>query len=138
MSESNGVAYALEPDLPAAEMIDVLRRSTLGERRPIDDADRIGRMIRGATLVVTARVAGRLVGVSRALTDHAYCCYLSDLAVDQVWQRRGIGRELVRRTQEAAGPEAMLVLIAAPQASDYYGRIGMQRHESCWVLPRRR
>ena len=57
-----------------------------------------------------------LVGVSRAITDFAYCTYLSDLAVDERHQRRGIGRELIRRTHEAAGLHTTLILLAAPKA----------------------
>ena len=41
--------------------------------------------------------------MARSVTDFAYCCYLSDLAVDKDFQRRGIGSELMRRTKDAAG-----------------------------------
>ena len=97
------VGYRIEPDLDPAEFIDVLVRSTLGERRPIDRPDVIAAMLANADIVATARVDGRLVGVSRAISDFAYCTYLSDLAVDEAYQGRGIGRELIRRTHEAAG-----------------------------------
>ena len=40
-------------------------------------------MTLGADVIVTARRKDQLVGVSRALSDFAYCTYLSDLAVDQ-------------------------------------------------------
>lgn len=132
------VEYALEPDLPAQEFIDVLERSTLGERRPVAEPERIAGMIREADIVLTARAEGKLVGISRALTDRHFCTYLSDLAVDVAFQSRGIGRELIRRTHEIAGPETMLVLLAAPKAQSYYPHIGMSRHESCWVIPRER
>lgn len=130
------IAYAIEPDLSAEQFIDVLRRSTLADRRPVDRPDTIAAMLRHASLIVTARHAGRLVGVSRAITDFSYCAYLSDLAVDLAWQRRGIGRELIRRTHEAAGPGTTLILLAAPAARDYYARVGMVRHDACWVTPR--
>ncbi len=130
------VAYQLEPDLGAAEFIDVLVRSTLAERRPIDDAQTIRGMLANADVIVTARLGGKLVGVSRALSDGAFCTYLSDLAVDAAHQRRGIGRELLRRTHEAAGQSTTLILLAAPMARDYYPHIGMARHDSCWILPR--
>lgn len=132
------VRYALEPELAAEEFIAVLRRSTLAERRPVDDAGRIAGMLRQADLVVTARDEhGLLVGVARAITDFHYCTYLSDLAVDVACQRRGIGRELIARTHVAAGLATSLILLAAPAAREYYGRIGMQKHEACWYLPRR-
>jgi predicted N-acetyltransferase YhbS len=130
------IAYDLEPDLSPAEFVDVLRRSTLAERRPVDDAPRIAAMLRNADLIVTARGAhGLLVGVSRAITDFAYCTYLSDLAVARELQRQGIGRELIRRTHDAAGRSTNLILLAAPAAGEYYPHIGMTPHPSCWITP---
>lgn len=130
------VTYAVEPDLSAHEFIAVLSRTSLGERRPLDDGSRIEAMLRNASVIVTARVEGRLVGVSRAITDFAYCTYLSDLAVDEAFQGHGIGRELIHRTHVAAGLSTMLILIAAPAAATYYPHIGMTQHNSCWYLPR--
>jgi predicted N-acetyltransferase YhbS len=62
---------------------------------------------------------------------------LSDLAVDVAFQKQGIGKELVLRTHTAAGFHTSLILLAAPASRAYYPRIGMQPHDSCWVLPRR-
>jgi hypothetical protein len=129
--------YQLEPQLPADEFIDLLRRSTLSERRPVSEPDTIAGMLAHADIIVTARAAdGELIGVSRAITDFSYCTYLSDLAVDTAMQRCGIGRELVRRTHAAAGPHTTLILLAAPNARSYYPHIGMRQHDSCWITDR--
>jgi predicted N-acetyltransferase YhbS len=129
------ITYGVEPALSAAEFIDVLRRSTLAERRPVDQLPVIAGMLAHADLIVTARdEAGLLVGVSRAISDYSYCTYLSDLAVDEAFQGQGIGRELIRRTHEAAGRHTSLILLAAPKAQTYYPHIGMERHESCWWI----
>ena len=133
---ADAVAYQLEPELSAEEFVDLLVRSTLAERRPVGDRVAIEAMLAHADLILTARVAGLLVGVSRALSDFAFCTYLSDLAVDEQFQRRGIGRELIRRTHEAAGLSTSLILLAAPKARTYYPHLGMQQHESCWWIPR--
>ena len=125
--------YALEPELSAAEFIDVLNRSTLAERRPVDDPDRIASMLANADLIVTARVDGKLVGVARSVSDFVYCTYLSDLAVDQAFQHQGIGKELIRRTKRET-PNAKLILLSAPKAVEYYPKIGMTRHEQCFML----
>ena len=130
------ITYHLEPALGPDEFISVLNRSTLGERRPVDDRPRIAGMLQQADLIVTARCQGLLVGVSRALTDFQFCTYLSDLAVDEVFQRRGIGKRLIDETHQAAGRKTMLVLLAAPKAQTYYPHIGMESHPSCWVIPR--
>jgi ribosomal protein S18 acetylase RimI-like enzyme len=131
------ITYALEPQLDPQEFADVLRRSTLGERRPVDDAEAMRGMVAHADLIVTARTPeGLLVGVSRALTDYHWCTYLADLAVDVACQRRGIGRELIRRTHLAAGLRTSLTLLAAPAAETYYPHIGMRPHHSCWRIER--
>ena len=132
------IVYALEPELSAQEFHDVLVASTLGQRRPVDDMVRLDEMLRHANIVVTARDSGRLIGVSRAITDFSYCCYLSDLAVDAAWQRRGIGKRLIAETHKAAGERTSLILIAAPAAEAYYAKIGMRSTPSCWRIDRPR
>ena len=129
------IVYALEPNLSAEAFRAVLVASTLGERRPVHDLPRLEKMLRAADIVVTARDAGRLVGISRAISDFSFCCYLSDLAVDAAYQRQGIGRRLIAETHAAAGRNTTLVLIAAPAAERYYPRIGMIAR-SGWVIPR--
>lgn len=131
------IEYQIEPQLGADEFIDVLVRSTLAERRPVDDRPTIETMLRKADIILTAREAGRLIGISRAISDFAFCTYLSDLAVDEAYQGRGIGRELVRRTHLEAGLNTALILLSAPKAQTYYPHIGMTKHDSAWIIPRR-
>jgi GNAT superfamily N-acetyltransferase len=134
----NEVLYQSESELSAVEFIDLLRRSTLAERRPVEDRETIDAMLANADLIVTARSqAGLLVGVARAITDFAYCTYLSDLAVDVAHQGQGIGRELIRQTHRRAGPGTTLILLSAPKAASYYPHIGMRQHDSCWVIDRK-
>jgi predicted N-acetyltransferase YhbS len=130
------IAYSLEPNLSVQAFRDILVASTLAERRPINDAERLERMLRHADIIVTARDGERLVGVSRAITDFAYCCYLSDLAVDIAYQHQGIGKRLIAETRTKAGEYATLTLVSAPAAETYYPKIGMKRHASCWTIPR--
>jgi GNAT superfamily N-acetyltransferase len=126
--------YRVGEAISAEQFVDVLRRSSLAERRPVDDPESIAGMLRHADLLVTAWQAGQLVGVARSVTDFSYCCYLSDLAVDRAFQRTGIGRELIRRTREQLGPRCMLILLSAPAAARYYPHLGFARHDSAWVL----
>jgi len=129
------ITYRTGNNLDLDEFIDVYRDCSLGARRPIDDRERMGRMLAAGNVVVTAWDGDRMVGVARSLTDFAFCTYLSDLAVRESHQRLGIGKELIRRTQDEAGPQARLILLAAPAAVDYYPHIGFEQHHSCWTLP---
>jgi GNAT superfamily N-acetyltransferase len=132
------IQYQLESasEIGPEEFIDLLERSTLAERRPVNDAATIRGMLVYADIIVTARAGGLLVGISRAITDYSFCTYLSDLAVDLQYQRRGIGKALIARTHEAAGCCTTLILLAAPKARTYYPHVGMQAHDSCWIIPR--
>ena len=76
------IHYSTTTPLPTTTFIDLLRRSTLAERRPVDEAEIIAGMLANADLTVTAWDGDLLVGVARSVTDFTYCCYLSDLAVD--------------------------------------------------------
>lgn len=132
------ITYALEPGVSPAEFHEVLVSSTLAERRPTDDLGRLNRMLRNADIIIAARHGRKLIGISRAVTDFCYCCYLSDLAVDRAYQGRGIGRRLIDETRQHAGEEATLVLVAAPAAHAYYPKIGMKHEDNCWAIPRLR
>ncbi|CAN5674915.1 GNAT family N-acetyltransferase [soil metagenome] len=113
---------------------DLLLRSTLAERRPVHDMACLQGMLKHADLLVTCWDGEQLVGLARSVTDFSYCCYLSDLAVDQQCQRAGIGTELIRRTQEKLGRLCKIILLSAPAAVDYYPRIGFTSHPSAWIM----
>jgi len=115
------------------QFIDVLNRSTLGERRPVTDRERIASMLEHADLLCTAWAGDLLVGVARSVTDFSYCCYVSDLAVDVSYQKRGIGVELLRLTQGLLHPKCSVILLAAPKAEGYYPKIGMVQYPSAWT-----
>jgi len=128
------IRYEHDRSIGEDEFVDLLRRSTLAERRPVEDRHCLQAMLRHADLLCTAWDGGTLVGVARSVTDFEYCCYLSDLAVDTGYQRRGIGRELIRLTQSRLGRRAKIILLAAPAAEKYYPRIGFEAHPSAWII----
>jgi ribosomal protein S18 acetylase RimI-like enzyme len=132
--DSMEITYELNKRITADEFIDVLNRSTLGVRRPVDDRACMQGMLDHANLLVTARADGLLVGVARSVTDFCFCCYLSCLAVDERFQKQGIGKELIRRTHAQLGVRCTLILLSAPAAVEYYPHIGFERHSQCWII----
>jgi GNAT superfamily N-acetyltransferase len=128
------IRYRSGNDLDLDAVVELYRVSTLGERRPVDDRERMAAMLRHANLVVTAWDGELLVGISRALSDFSFITYLSDLAVRASHQKQGIGKELIRRTQALAGKHAKLLLLAAPAAEKYYPHVGFTHHPQAWML----
>ena len=134
MSRKKNISYSLNSHVTPEEVIDVFKRS--GIRRPVDDLDRICKMTKNANLIACARMERKLVGIARALTDFSYCCYVSDLAVDRDYQKQGIGKKLIQQIQAELGEEVMISLIAAPEAEAYYPRIGFEKVNTAWRIPR--
>ena len=122
----SGVAFGREDrKLSVEEFRSLLTRCDI--RRPVDDPDRLAMMLEHANLVITARDnAAKLIGVARSLTDFSYCCYLSDLAVDDAWQSQGIGQRLIAETKRLVGPQCMVLLVSAPKPVGFYRHIGME------------
>jgi GNAT superfamily N-acetyltransferase len=130
------IVYERDKKITTDQFIDILRRSTLSERRPVNEPDRIKKMLDNGNILITAWTGDHLVGVSRAVSDFAFCCYLSDLAVDAAFQKKGIGKKLIEETHLVAGKHTTLVLLAAPGAVDYYPKVGMDRMTDCFVIRR--
>ena len=126
------ITYQVEKDLSVNEFRDVLVRSTLGERRPIDDHERLEKMCRNADIMLTVRFEGKLIGVARSISDFAFATYLSDLAVDVEFQKLGIGKKLIAETKKLV--RGKLILLSAPAAIEYYPKIGMKQFEYSFYL----
>ena len=127
------IDYRLNADVTVDQMIELFIVSTLAERRPVGDRPRMQAMLQCSNLIITAWEGEVLVGIARSVSDYSYCTYLSDLAVRKSHQQQGIGKHLIECTQ-AAAPQATVVLLSAPAAVDYYPHIGMEKHESAWIL----
>jgi len=132
------IRYSTVERLEPSEYVAFLARSDLGSQYPRKAfASRIAALLKNADLCVTARTGeGLLVGVCLGLTDFAYFCFLSDLGVDREFERRGIGRELVRRAHEAAGGEADISMLtwANARVAPFYASCGLRRLD--WALGR--
>jgi predicted N-acetyltransferase YhbS len=128
------ITYRTGNDLDVDAVIALYNASTLGERRPVGDREKFVQMLRHANLLISAWDGEQLVGLARSFTDYSFVTYLSCLVVRDTHQRHGIGKELMRRTQLAAGDDVRIVLLSAPQAVNYYPHVGFTQHLSAWTL----
>jgi N-acetylglutamate synthase-like GNAT family acetyltransferase len=83
-------------------------------------------MLDNSNLIISAWEEDRLVGIARALSDYGYCCYLADLVIDKKYQQIGVGSSLIRLIQKAIGIEVSLVLISAPDTTQFYEKLGFR------------
>ena len=129
------INYQVNPEISVHDLIDILHKSTLGLRRPLADLEAMESMLAHANYYIGAYENGNLVGLARAMTDFVYTTYLADLAVDEKYQHRGIGKQLIKMLKKNI-PKAKLILLAAPAAEAYYPKIGMQNHPHCYFIDR--
>ena len=128
------ISYSDKAPITAKQAIDLYKRSTLGERRPINNVSTFESMLKHANLMITAWDGDKLIGISRSLTDFSYVAYLADLAVDEQHQRMGIGKQLIEETKARLDPECLIVLLAAPKANAYYEHLGFEHNPRAWTL----
>lgn len=128
------LAYAQEQSLSVEDYVSVIGATYMRDHRPIANAGRIARMLDGSNMIVTARTGdGRIVGLGRGISDGEWVCYLADLAVRDDFQRQGIGTGILMTVKAILGPGMGIVLMAYPQAVEYYRKIGLGEMQSFYV-----
>lgn len=128
------IIYCDDARLEVEQVIALFKKSSLGERRPLNRPDVFAGMLKHADIIISAWHGEKLVGLARALTDFTYVTYLADLVVDEDYQHQGIGKQLIEDTQKRTAPDCMLVLFAAPDANDYYPKLGFRHNPRGWML----
>ncbi len=127
------ITYQINKTLNSSEFINLLQKTNLAQRRPLDDSECIKGMLENSNLLISAWYGDQLIGVARSMTDFHYACYLSDLAVDEKYQNKGIGKHLLDLTQQQLGDKCKLILISAPSANNYYPLQNFVNNPRCWV-----
>jgi len=136
MSAVNEIIYKINSQICAEDVSKLFTAS--GINRPSSDLNRIQRMIDHADITITAWDQEKMIGIARAITDYSYCCYLSDLAVDNAYQNSGIGKKLIQLVQEQIGEEVSLILLSSPVAMEFYPRIGFEKSNNSFIIKRKK
>ena len=129
--KNNETIIIREERVTKEEYIDFLKRTDLGSQYPKERfEDRISKLVRNVSVSLTARNGeGLLAGVLFGLSDFSYWLYVTDLGVDRDYERRGIGRSLMKQAHELAGGEKDIAvyLIVNEHAIPFYEKLGMKK-----------
>ena len=128
------IQYKFEITPTTEQIIDLYDNA--GLPRPTIDKARIKKMYENSNLIVTAWDNEKLVGVSRAITDWCWSCYLADLAVRQGYQKLKIGKKLIGLTKEKVGEQTMVLLLSVPTAMEYYPKVGFSKEDRSFIIHR--
>ena len=129
------IVYAQEQDLPVADYIAVLGSTYMKEKRPLANAERIARVLKGSNFIVTARDSetGAIMGLARGISDGEWVCYLADIVVHTSHQGKGIGSALLKECKRILGPGMGIILVAYPEAEAFYRKIGLGEMPAFYV-----
>ena len=86
--------------------------------------------------LVTARVAGRLVGLGNAISDGHLVVYFPHMLVHPDFHRHGIGREMMLTLLRKYAGFHQMILTADGRAIDFYRSLGFERAsktEPMWI-----
>jgi GNAT superfamily N-acetyltransferase len=86
--------------------------------------------------LVTARSAGRLIGLGNAISDGHLVVYYPHLLVHPEFQRRGIGRRMMEALHIKYAGFHQQILVADGEAIEFYRSIGFQpagRTRAMWI-----
>ena len=126
------IAYAVgEENLPAQEFIEMVNQVWPGDY----DVERT-RQALNATLNITARANGRLIGCVRVLTDGYFFGTITEILVIPEFQRCGVGSELLRLVREHT--PTSLYFGAQPGKEAFYEKNGFQRGMQSFALSKKR
>lgn len=123
--------------ISADEHIDFLKRSDLGKQYPKEDFyQRVSDLVKNIqiSLVVRNRQA-RVIGICFGITDFAYWLMITDLGVDRVYEKQGLGKAMMEAAHELAGGEKKIVVFAYANenAIPFYKKIGMEETQSMMI-----
>jgi GNAT superfamily N-acetyltransferase len=130
------ITYKIDVIPDIEQLVDLFNCSDYFPIKDKTDLTRIEKMFKNSNIVVTAWENIKLIGLSRAISDFSYCCYLSDLCVRDEYKKKGIGKELVLLTKVTAGDECKLILQSSPNAINFYKNIGMENIDSAFIFQR--
>lgn len=97
--------------------------------------NKLARALKNSGTVITAWNGESLVGLVNVLDDGALTAYVPYLCVHAAYQKKGIGRELLRRVKQKYKGYLYLILIAenAPLIG-YYEKNGFGRADGTFVM----
>ena len=111
------------------EVADVLRRSGLSDHTPKEQE----LVFTNSRAVVFAHDGDRIIGVARALSDGLLQAAIYNVALEEEYQGRGIGREIIRHLLEQLKGQNV-ILYTHPQTVLLYEKLGFRRAKTAMEL----
>jgi GNAT superfamily N-acetyltransferase len=104
------------------EVAEIFRLAPLGIRVP----DKLRRSCENSFLVCFAFVAGKLIGMGRAISDGEYQAAIYDLVILPEFQNKGVGSRILIELHKRL-PVGTIILYAVPGKEPFYEKLGYSK-----------
>lgn len=98
--------------------------------------EQLMRALRNSDTLVTARIAGKLVGIGNAISDGCLVVYYPHLLVHPSFHGQGIGRQIMQALQQKYTSFHQQMLTADGDAIGFYEELGFEKAgkaQAMWV-----
>ncbi|MFK5951218.1 MAG: GNAT family N-acetyltransferase [Methylococcales bacterium] len=127
------IEVTLEDSINEKEVIDLYKANTWSSAKKPDE---LMAALRNSHSLVTARMAGRLVGIGNAISDGHLVVYYPHMLVHPEFHGNGIGRKMMSAMQSIYSGFHQQMLIADGESIEFYKALGFERAgktESMWI-----
>lgn len=131
--------YAWINDMESVDLAELSRLyaiAPLGNKPP----DALATVFGNSRFVCFVYAEDVLIGAGRVLADGLDCAYIADVAVHPQYQRRGIGKAIIRKLVALAEGHKKIILYANPGTEGFYRDLGflhMNTAMAIWQDPAR-
>ncbi|MDD1780575.1 GNAT family N-acetyltransferase [Enterovibrio sp. ZSDZ35] len=127
------IKVELNGEIEEAEIVELYRAN---EWSSAEKPEQLLLALRNSHTLVTARVAGKLVGVGNAISDGHLVVYYPHMLVHPSSHGNGIGRKMMEAMQSVYNGFHQQMLTADGEAIEFYKALGFERAgktEPMWV-----
>ncbi len=122
--------------LDSIDTAEVLRLYRANEWSSAEKPVQLMAALRNSHSLVTARVAGELIGLGNAISDGYLVVYFPHMLVLPKFHGKGVGRKMMQALLEKYSSFHQLMLTADGRAIDFYKALGFERAgetEPMWI-----
>lgn len=125
------ITYSDKNDLDPAKLVRLFRQAPWAKERTLENARE---MLSYTDMVICAWDNDVLVGFGRVLTDFTYRATIWDVIVDQAYQKRGIGTEIVHRILHHPRLERVELFWLCTRRPGFYEKLGFSSREQTGMV----
>jgi ribosomal protein S18 acetylase RimI-like enzyme len=125
------ITYSDKPDFDPVKLVQLFHQAPWAKDRTLEGART---MLSHTDVIISAWDHDVLVGFGRVLTDFTYRATIWDVIVDQAYQKKGIGTEIVRRILHHPRLENVELFWLCTRRPGFYEKLGFTSREQTGMV----